>query len=524
VIDALPAIVAKHPKVTYLVLGATHPAVVREEGESYRLELQRRVREHGLEEHVLFHPRYVELDELLEYIGATDIFVAPYHNLDQITSGALSYAMGAGKAVVATPFWHAEELLAEGRGRIVPVGNSEAIAREINSLLDNEVELSAMRKRAYTYCRHMVWSSVARSYLGLFDTVRHQTPTTLARASALRSPISPTNLPAPKIDQLARLTDGTGPAHHASYTLPVWSYGYRLEDTAAALVASTKYHRIHHDAVSARLSETYLELIITLIGDGPPAAAMTYTRQKEGVASDVAIGKALWALGYVIRDESSRLADPALDAYQETLAHFEDRSPRGAGYAILGAANYLARFEGASDVRRFLVKQVDRLRKHCENPDWLDKWLEHDWALPVQALGVACDSLGDNDLRAFVAVLAESITASTNGGTTFRHPAHAADSDENPVSASIFIEAMNAVHRRTKDAAALKPIRAAADWFLGANRLGASLYDFSTGGCYDALMASGLNRNQGTEATVFCLLAFLTLQELARVAPPSPGN
>lgn len=521
VIEALPEIVAKHPKVTYLVLGATHPAVVREEGESYRLELQRRIRELGLEDYVLFHPRFVELEELLEYIGATDIFVAPYHNLDQITSGALSYAMGAGKAVVSTPFWHAEELLAEGRGRLFPVRDSAALARAITSLLDDEVALSSMRKRAYQYCRHMVWSSVARRYVDLFDAVRTQTPVRSVTASALRRPISATNLPTPRIDHLARLSDDTGPAHHARYTIPEWSYGYHIEDTAAALVAATKYQVEYNDPVSQRLCEVYLALIQTLVGDGTRVASgMDYARHAGGVAGDVGMGMVLWALGYVIRHESLRLAEPALDSFNELLPRAVMNSPRAAGYAALGAADYLARFGGASDVMRFLHKQVDTLTAACAGEGWMHEWDDADWALPAQALAVGGHTLGDDDVARRAVEIAGQLVDYTRGGTAYRHPGAPTKDEESPVSAAVFIEALTAVYYATREQALLKHIRAAADWFLGNNRLGIAPYDFSTGGCHDALMATGLNRNQGTSASVYCLLAFMTLHRLAGVDIP----
>lgn len=170
-IDAMPEIVAQHPKTTYLVLGATHPAVLREEGEGYRLALQRRARERGVEEHVLFHPRFVELDELLEYLDATDIFVTPYLALDHITSGVLAYAAGAGKAIVSTPYWHAQELLADGRGRLVPPRDAAALAREINALLDDEAAMTSMRRAVYAHSRGAIWPAVARRYLALFDEV-----------------------------------------------------------------------------------------------------------------------------------------------------------------------------------------------------------------------------------------------------------------------------------------------------------------------------------------------------------------
>jgi glycosyltransferase involved in cell wall biosynthesis len=500
------------------------PAVVAEEGESYRLGLQRRIRELGLESHVLFHPRFVELEELLEYIGATDIFVAPYHDLDQITSGALSYAMGAGKAVVSTPFWHAQELLDDARGRLVPVSDPDAIVREINSLLDDEVALAAMRKRAYQYCRQMVWSSVARQYLELFDTVRTHTPVRTVTASALRRPIAATNLPSPKIDHLARLSDGTGPAHHARYTIPEWSHGYRIEDAASALVAATKFQIAYNDDTSQRLSEVYLSLVQTLVGDGESvAASMTYARHSDGVATDVGVAMVLWGLGYVIRHESLRLAEPALDSYNELLPHATVRSARATGYAVLGAADYLSRFPGASDVKRFLRKHVDALCDACAESNWMKSWDGADWALPVQALAVAGRTIQDDAVVARAVELSAQLVEYTRQGTVFRDPGKPATDEESPVSAAVFVEALTAVYHANEDHDLLPYIRAAADWFLGDNRLGVAVYDFSTGGCHDALLATGANRNQGTAASVYCLIAFMTLHKLAGLDIPAVG-
>ena len=185
-IEALPAIVERHPHTTYLVLGPTHPSIMSREGEAYRLSLQHRVQELGIEEHLLFHPRFVDLHELLEYIGAADICVTPYLNKDIITSGVLSYAFGSGKAIVSTPYWHAEELLANGRGRIVPPGNSEALSKEILSLLDNPASIYSMRKRAYLYCRHMTWPETAVKYAKLFDEIRSRIPKATTTAPAIR--------------------------------------------------------------------------------------------------------------------------------------------------------------------------------------------------------------------------------------------------------------------------------------------------------------------------------------------------
>jgi len=531
-IEALPRIVEKHPKTTYLVLGATHPAVVREEGESYRLGLQRRVRELGLEEHVLFHPRFVDLNELLEYIGATDIFIAPYLNLDQITSGALSYATGAGKAVVSTPFWHAEELLADGRGRLVAPEDSSALANEVLSLLDDEVALNSMRKRAYTYCRGMTWSAVARSYLDLFEEVSRSVPRTVAVATAMQRPIAPTNLPAPKIEHLVRLSDDTGPSHHASYTLPVWSHGYRLEDAAGVLVTSTKYHDIFGDADAQRLAEICTALLQTLIGDGRNVAgALDYARHPKGQATETDIAKALWALGYVAHRGLTALAEPAIEMFHQLMSASAFDNGRAAAYAALGAANYLVRFPGAFQLKRFLSRQAATVVRFCsesgrgEGPpiqgDWIERWRHTDWPIAAQATEVAADRLGDDSLRETSRILIAQAREATSDGTSFVRPGPNPGQEESPVTAAVYIEALGAVYIDSGEKELVHSIRAAADWFLGVNRQGQPLYDFSTGGCHDALTASGVNRNQGTEATTWFLMSFLTLHRLASAALPT---
>ncbi|MDH3215433.1 MAG: glycosyltransferase family 4 protein [Candidatus Krumholzibacteria bacterium] len=515
-IEALPDIVAKHPRTTYLVLGVTHPAIVRRDGEAYRLMLQRRVRELGLEEYVLFHPRYVELDELLEYLGAAEIFVSPYIHEEHSTSGALAYAMGSGKAVVSTPFWYAKELLAEQRGSLVPFNDPEALSREIISLLDDEVTLNAIRKRAYTFCRSMVWPAVARGYLELFDQVRSQVPKTLPTASAMKSPISASNLPVPKLDHLLRLSDDTGPAHYARHTLPDWVHGYHLEDAANVSVASSKYHEVFGDAAAVRLTETCLALLQTLVGTGETVAqGLDYTRQRMGNASQVDIGKAIWALGFLVNRKSWLVVEPAYDLFHQLLPHANLTEPQGVAYALLGAANYLQRFPGALEVRRYLTSSAARLRADCGESCGLQVWPWPDRAVVAQALTAAAAALMDDGIRTCASSMIEQLRETTSNGTVFLKPGENPEGEELPIVAATFIEAVGSAFRNTRERELLEPIRSAADWFLGANRVGQALYDFKTGGCHDALTPSGPNRNQGTQATAFCILAFTSLHELA---------
>jgi glycosyltransferase involved in cell wall biosynthesis len=515
-IDALPAIIERHPKTTYLVLGATHPTVVRDEGEVYRLSLQRRVRDLGLENHVLFHPRFVDLDELLEYIGASDICVTPYLNLDQISSGALCYAMGSGKALVSTPFWYAEELLAMGRGHLVPVGDSKALEKAVIGLLDDDVAMSAVRKKAYAYCRNMIWPAVARDYLRLFDEVRSHVPKSMPTAASTRRSIAATNLPLPKLTHLVRLSDETGPARHARHAVPDWRHGYGMDDASAMIVVSAKYNEMFGDEEAAKLAETCLALLQVLISDGRDiAAGLDYTRTRRGSASEVSISKAFWALGYLVSRGPALLAPASIDMFQQLLPIMHPTEPRAIGHAILGAANYLTRFPGASDVRRCLTFNTDALAVFCAKPGWIDRWTAPDWPVAVQALTIGGAALNSPELLRRGLSLLDDILEATSGGGVFLKRGENPDEEELPTTAASFIEALGALFFQERDAELLIPIRNAADWFLGQNRKGESLYEFSTGGCHDALTASGLNRNQGTEATTFWLLALTTLHRLA---------
>jgi hypothetical protein len=506
--------------VTYLVLGATHPHVVKHEGESYRLELQRRVRELGLEENVLFHPRFVELHELLEYLGAADICVTPYLNLEQITSGALSYAMGSGKAVVSTPYWHAEELLAEGRGCLAPIRDSKALVKEINALLDDEVVLSSVRKKAYMHTRPMVWEKVAGDYVHLFEEVRSHVPKSVPTASSLRRPLSPTNLPTPRLDHVLRLCDDTGPAHHARYTVPEWNYGYHLGDAASTLVAGTKYYNNFGDNEAAHIADVCLGLIQNLLAGGDePADRLSYDRKRGEKASDASIARALWAVGYVV---SSRLLHRAAanDLFQEITSSWKPTTFAGRGYGILGTANYLMRFPGASDVRRILTRAAEEIAADCGDEGWMDRWEAPDWPVAVQAAIIAAQALENPDMAALGKQMMNQMFQETKEGTVFLRRGDNTDEEELPLTAAAFIEAAGAAYKIERSEKLLLLLRSAADWFLGANGKSTAVYDFETCGCYDALTASGLNRNQGMEATTFCLLAFLTLTRITGIGMP----
>ena len=237
VLNALPAILAEFPNVVYIILGATHPNELREQGEVYRLSLGRLAKKNNVQKNVIFHNRFVELEQLKEFIGAADLYITPYLNEAQVTSGTLAYTFGAGKAVVSTPYWHAAELLAEERGVLVPFGDAAAIAREVIALLRDDTRRHAMRKNAYKLGRDMIWSNVARLYMRSFELARLERAVLSRKSFATKTlDQQPRELPEVRLEHLSRMTDSTGIFQHAIFTVPNFSEGYCTDDNARAFI------------------------------------------------------------------------------------------------------------------------------------------------------------------------------------------------------------------------------------------------------------------------------------------------
>ncbi|MBF0235318.1 MAG: glycosyltransferase family 4 protein [Desulfamplus sp.] len=266
VLQALPKVVEKHSDVAYIILGATHPHVLKSRGEEYRISLQQLVRKLDLRDHVIFQNRFVEMETLSEFLGVADIYITPYLEEAQITSGTLAYAMGTGKAVISTPYWYATEMLDEGRGIIVPFNDPDAMAKQIIHLLDNETERHTLRKKAYTFCREAIWKEVARQYLQVFSDVRGQRannprPYHLYKQNVIA--ITKFDIPPVKLDHLKTMTDDTGIFQHAIITLPNLDHGYCTDDVARGLVVSTmgKKHLINNTALFESLSNRFLSFL-----------------------------------------------------------------------------------------------------------------------------------------------------------------------------------------------------------------------------------------------------------------------
>ena len=382
VIAALPAILDKHPNVVYIILGATHPHVKRQEGEMYRLSLQWLAQEKGVESQVIFYNRFVSLEELVEFIGAADIYITPYLNAAQITSGTLAYTLGAGKAVISTPYWYAKEMLAKQRGALVPFRDPAALAEQVIDLLDNESKRHAMRKRAYLFGREMIWPQVARRYMESFERARAERRRLTPSGFAVK-PLdkSPGELPPLKLDHLRLMTDDTGMLQHAVFTVPNYREGYCVDDNARALVVSTLLEELGIGE-ALELASRYLAFIWYAFNmeTGRFRNFMDYQRNwLEERGSDDSQGRTLWALGTVLgRSNTPALQSTAGQLFEQALpAILDTTSPRAWSFALIGIYEYIRRFAGdrrASQVREELAGQLLKLYQSHRLDEW--RWYE----------------------------------------------------------------------------------------------------------------------------------------------------
>ncbi len=542
VLDALPAIVKRHPEVVYVVLGPTHPGVVRHEGEVYRRSLEERVSQLHMEEHVIFDARFVSLEELIAYIGAADIYITPYPNKEQISSGTLSSALGAGKAIVSTPYWYAEELLADGRGVLVPFRNSEAIAEAVCHLLENETERHAMRKRAYLYGREMIWPKVAQKYLESFKRAleeRLRSPRPRVSPGAPR----PRELPPLKLDHLLRLTDDTGLLQHATFGVPHYQEGYTTDDNARALLLAVSLELMgeprgnaqHAQGVQVRVRELaprYLAFLRYAFSaeTGRFRNVLGYDRRwREEVGSEDSHGRALWALGAVLsRSHRHDLRGLAAWLFEEALpAALELQSPRAWAFSLLGLWEYLQAFPGSREALRATRELGGRLlrlyeQNASEGWPWFENKLTYDNATLPHGLLLGGEALKRSDMRDAALEALEwlmRIQRAEEGhfvpiGNRGFYPrgGERARFDQQPLEAYATAAAALTTYRLTGDLRWQEEAHRAFEWFLGRNDLGLALYDPQTGGCRDGLQPDGVNENQGAESTLAFLLSWVELK------------
>ncbi len=534
VIAALPAILAKHPNVVYFIVGATHPHVLRSDGETYRMSLQWLAQEKGVEGQVIFYNRFVSLEELVEFIGAADIYITPYLNPAQIVSGTLAYTVGAGKAVISTPYWHAQEMLDDERGVLVPFRDPTALADQVNRLLDNEATRHGMRKRAYLYGREMIWPQVARRYMESFRRARSERRHFTAPGFVVK-PLDkrPAELPPLKLDHLRRMTDETGMFQHAIFTVPNYHEGYTIDDNARALMVSTLLEELGSEE-SADLTSRYFAFVWYAFNSktGRFRNFMSYQRNwLEENGSDDSHGRALWALGTVLgRSNTPALQSMAGWVFEKALpAILDTTSPRAWAFALIGIGEYLQRFAGdrrITQVREELAGRLLELYRQNRTDEW--RWYEGSLsycnaALP-HALLICGQRIPNHDMTdaglESLQWLADLQRADMNGGHFvpigsngfYQRGGHRARFDQQPVEAQAMVSSCLEAQRLTGDERWHKEARRAFDWFLGRNDLNLPIYDPTTGGCRDGLHADRPNENQGAESSLAFLQAVLELR------------
>jgi glycosyltransferase involved in cell wall biosynthesis len=567
VIQALPQILSKHKNVVYIVAGATHPHIFRREGDRYRESLQALGKKMGVESQVIFHNRFVSPEEMVEFIGAADIYITPYRHEAQVVSGTLAYALGAGKAIISTPYWHAIELLDDRRGALVPFENPDAIAQKTIELLDTPAIRHAMRKRAYLFAREMVWKRVAQGYMESFSRVRGDrmaSPKVESSARLTHKSLHEDELPPLKLDHLNRMTDDTGMLQHAIFTIQNRKEGYATDDNARALILAVQLEQLAPEHIPERLdlgrysgryegrfgsadsfSVNSAGLYLSFLEHAfSPAKGrfrnfLRYDRRwNEPVGSEDSHGRALWALGTVLgrsRDQGFRGAAGRLFEFSLPAA-LEFSSPRAWAYTLLGIQEYLSSYPGDRDaqkVRSVLSRRLLEMYESIRTPDW--KWFENVLAygnarLPQALLlvGSACSdqrmvSAGLESLE----WLSQTQRCETNGhfvpigSQGFYHQGgEKARFDQQPIEAAGAVSACLQAYRVTGDSRWRNEAWSAFNWFLGDNDLQLPLYDSVTGGCRDGLHPDRANENQGAESTLSFLMALVEMRSLPEFESP----
>ena len=534
VLNALPAILAEFPDVVYIVLGATHPNELREHGEAYRLSLEILAKKNKIEKSVIFYNQFVDLENLKEFIGAADLYITPYLNEAQITSGTLAYAFGAGKAVISTPYWHAAELLADDRGVLTPFGDPAAMARETIALLKDDTRRHAIRKNAYRLGRDMIWSNVAQLYMRSFELSRLE-GAALSRKSLLTKTLDqrPRELPEVKLNHLARMTDSTGVFQHAIFNVPNFSEGYCTDDNARAFVLAVLLDALGEDSGPARTIATTSAAFLHHAFD--PATKrfhnhMSFDRRwLDNPGSEDCHGRALWALGIGVGHSPFRgfqmLAGQLFAAALPALTDFT--SPRAWAFGLIGIHEYLRRLSGDSLVnqtRDILAARLMDLFARSSKPGWrwFEEELSYDNAKLAHALILTGRATGQPEVyeRGLEALrwltelqVSEKGHFQPIGSNGFyRRGGVRATFDQQPIEAQATVSACLEAYRATADLWWYEQAQRAFDWFIGWNDLGLELYSPESGGCGDGLHVDRVNGNQGAESTLAFLLSLAEMR------------
>lgn len=516
VIEALPEVVEKNPDLIYIVVGETHPGVRKKEGEKYRNELEKRVKELKLQKHVKFYNKYVTLSEIIQYIKASDIYICPPDNPNQITSGTLVYAMGCGRAIISTPFLHAKDIVTENRGKLVEFQNPETIKKAILEILNNDQKRREMEKNSYHFTRHMTWPNVAASYGRVFKEILKE------------NSIQIRELPKINIKYLMKLTDDFGIIQFANQSTPDISSGYTLDDNARALLTCAMHYERFNEYKQLKLIKTYLDYInYVKKEDGKLYNYVDKYKIIKNNWSEDAHGRALWALGYFasLKEIPIDLKNKAENIFLETLpAASIMQSPRAIAFTITGLY-HLNKVKDSQILKSNIKKLADILVSHYKTnsrPEW--QWFEPYLTYSNSKLSEALLhtykvtkephylEIGLETLNFLISKTFKDNTFIPIGqkGWYIRDQERAYF-DQQPIDAGYTVQTLIEANKITKDEKYKKYALDAFQWFLGKNLLNQTVYNEQTGGCHDGIGENSINLNQGAESTISYLIARLSL-------------
>ncbi|WP_048051287.1 glycosyltransferase [Methanosarcina soligelidi] len=551
-LDALPEVVNKYPGLIYLILGATHPVVKKHSGEAYREYLKKRVSELGLEKNVVFHDKFVEKEELCNYILASDIYASPYLSREQIVSGALTYAIGMGKAIVSTPYWYAREMLADDRGILVDFGDKDGFKNSLLYLIENPDECNKMRKKAYDFGRKMTWKNIGKEYNTVFAKAL-KNYNTYPRIQN-RFNFLPDHPPEVKLDYLKLLTDDVGIIQHSNLGVPARHHGYSTDDVGRGLVALTQLIDSQEKAEELwKLITTYMSFLEHAQTEtGHFHNFMNYKREfldKEG--SEDTLGRAVYGLGHVVSCPyiSKNIRTLAHTLISKSKPHMEKLNyPRAKAYIMCGLYEMLRagvdadEFESTFVSRRDAVKSINALvdrdtfesiftshadslvelyeSNHKEDWNWFEPTITYSNAKLSESLILAYNYTKNRTYRKVGLATLDFLTEIQWKGDFFdivgnqgwyscngEKPIF----DQQPIEAGYLTQAYISAYETVRERKYLELARYSFEFFLGRNRLITPMYDSSTGSVCDGLNCDGMNCNQGAESVICYLMALNSL-------------
>lgn len=528
VIRALPDVVAAYPEVIYIILGKTHPHVLRHSGEEYRIFLMRLVKNLHLEKHVVFLNEFINEQDLFKYLYASDIYITPYLNEAQITSGTLSYAVGVGSAVISTPYWHAAEMLAEGRGKLFDFNDSGSLTTALMELLDDPAKHSAIKRKAFDYGKKITWPKTGEKYVGVAAEILKRGQRVIDKKdSALDLLI----LPPFSLTHINRLTDDTGIIQHAKFGIPNLKEGYCLDDNARALLMVLMAYRQMKDQRALELSPIYLSYIHYMQNaNGTFRNFLSFNRNfLDEVGSEDSFGRTIWALGYLLGNAPN-------DAYYQTgkmvffnaAPNFEKlRSIRSIANTMIGISLYLKSNLSDDAMIERLRNLAGTLQRHyLENKStdwyWYENLLAYDNGILPLAMLHAAEILHDQKITKIAISTMDFLTSHTLKGNYlsiignekwYKKEGERSVYAQQPIDAMAMVLMYYQAYHLTRDKDYLSKLYTSFLWFLGENDLRMSLYDFETKGCCDGFESYGVNRNQGAESSLAYLISHLTVLE-----------